>query len=330
MSLLALLFSYDSVSGDRERGTLRLILSSAVPRDVVLFGKWIGGYLSALFPCTTALLLGILVFVLHPAVELTVMDWWVLIIFLPVAWIYVAIFFSVGVLISVTSLATDTAAIRCLFIWLFFVLIVPNVAPYIAGRFAPTPSAQEMERKYDKIVADTAYNRFKDHGAASKLLSNTKPVDRDEYMRILDRIRNKIEEIEYVNLARQRYALRQVANTYSAQLQSQIRLARIFSYCSPYAVLTDVAAAMANTSGESQIAFLKMVRQYEDEYFKEQYSEGRNIARYGPVDDPLSFNLTTPNLQERIQQSLPGIGLMVVFGIFCFMAGYLLFLRHPI
>jgi ABC-type transport system involved in multi-copper enzyme maturation permease subunit len=235
MSLLALLFSYDAISGEREHGTLRL------------------GYLSAFFPTTTALILVILVFAEHPSVQLTATDWWVLLFVLLIAWIYLAIFFSLGVFISATSPTTGHSAMRCLFIWLLFVLIIPNIAPHIARRFSPTPSVQEMERKYDKIVADTAENRHKDHVAASKRLSNTKPVEKDEFQRIQGRIEHKILDIEHFHLTRQRDACRQIANVYDNQLQRQIRLSKFLSSCSPYAVFTDFATTLTNTNGESQL-----------------------------------------------------------------------------
>jgi ABC-type transport system involved in multi-copper enzyme maturation permease subunit len=306
-----------------------------VPRDVVLVSKWIGGYLSAFFPVTTSLILGILVFSQHPSVQLTATDWWVLFLLLLIAWIYLAIFFSIGVFISTTSQTTDNSAMRCLFLWLLFVLIIPNATPHIARRFIPTPSVQEMERKYDKIVADTAENRHKDHVAASKRLSNTKPVTKDEFYRILDRIENKILDIENFHLTRQRDAFRQIANLYDNQLQRQIRLSKMLSSCSPYAVFTDVATTLANTNGESQRAFLKMTRQYEDDYFNERYTTSLNrtgplLQYFGRVYDFQPFRLTVPNLQERIRRCLTSMGLLVFFGVFFFMAGYLIFLRRPV
>ena len=41
MSLLAVVFGYDAVAGEKERGTLRLMLTYPVPRDTVLLGKWV-------------------------------------------------------------------------------------------------------------------------------------------------------------------------------------------------------------------------------------------------------------------------------------------------
>ena len=125
-----------------------------------------------------------------------------------------------------------------------------------------------------------------------------------------------------------------MADTYDNRLQSQIRLSRILSSCSPYAVFTDVAAALASTNGESQIAFLKMTRRYEDDYFDNQYREGlrigRGIHRYDPVSDAPPFRPTVPELRERMRQSFLEMGLLVFFGILYFMLGYLLFLRRPV
>ncbi len=334
MSLLALIFSYDSISGEREHGTLRLVMSNSVPRDVVLLSKWIGGYLSALFPAMIALLLGIIVFTLHPAVALTTTDWWVIFLLLVIACIYLGIFFSLGVLISVVSPTTGNAATRCLFVWLLFVLIIPNMAPHIARRFVPTPPIQEMERQYDRILAEIAEKRNADHRKWSPRLSNTEPVTWDEFIRIRARVREKIEEIERFHLTEQRDTFRRMANNYSNTLQRQMRLGRILSACSPYAVFVGVATVLSSTDSESQLAFLQMVRQYEDDYFDDQYrvglETGRGIHKSDPVQNPLEFRPGVQGLQERIRKSLRGIGWLVFSGILSLMAGYLLFLRRAI
>jgi len=42
LSLLAILFVFDAVSGEKEEETLKLMLSNSVPRDVILMGKCVG------------------------------------------------------------------------------------------------------------------------------------------------------------------------------------------------------------------------------------------------------------------------------------------------
>ena len=59
VSLLALLFVFDAICGEKERGTLKVMLANAVPRDLTIFSKWIGGYLCLVVPFLVALLAGI-------------------------------------------------------------------------------------------------------------------------------------------------------------------------------------------------------------------------------------------------------------------------------
>jgi len=53
VSLLAILFVFDGISGEKEDGTLRLTLSNAIPRHTILLGKWIGGFITLAAPLST-------------------------------------------------------------------------------------------------------------------------------------------------------------------------------------------------------------------------------------------------------------------------------------
>ena len=50
LSFIALLFTFDSISGELERGTLRLTLANAIPRHIVLVGKFLGAFISINIP----------------------------------------------------------------------------------------------------------------------------------------------------------------------------------------------------------------------------------------------------------------------------------------
>ena len=51
MSLLAIFMAYDAVSGEYERGTLKLMLSRPVPRASIILGKLIAGSVCLLLYC---------------------------------------------------------------------------------------------------------------------------------------------------------------------------------------------------------------------------------------------------------------------------------------
>ena len=46
LSLFAILFTYDAIVGEKEKGTLKLALSNKVPRDRLILGKAVGGFIS--------------------------------------------------------------------------------------------------------------------------------------------------------------------------------------------------------------------------------------------------------------------------------------------
>ena len=60
LSLLVILFAYDTIAGERERGTLQLILSNSVSRGQTLLGKFLGGYLSIALPFLAAAVIALL------------------------------------------------------------------------------------------------------------------------------------------------------------------------------------------------------------------------------------------------------------------------------
>ncbi|MEE8583230.1 MAG: ABC transporter permease subunit [Acidobacteriota bacterium] len=60
LSLFAILFAYNAVSGEKEQGTLRLSFSNAVPRDSYILGKAAGSFLALAIPLLILILLGCL------------------------------------------------------------------------------------------------------------------------------------------------------------------------------------------------------------------------------------------------------------------------------
>jgi ABC-2 type transport system permease protein len=71
MSILALFFAFDSICGEKERGTLKLMLSSGkISRSSVILGKWLGGYLSLIICLLPALLLVLIWMTVHPALDI--------------------------------------------------------------------------------------------------------------------------------------------------------------------------------------------------------------------------------------------------------------------
>jgi len=75
LSLAALIFSYDAVSGEKEDGTLKLMLANDVPRARILMGKIAGGTLTLFIPFLVSMFLGLLIVLVNPRVAWAGANW---------------------------------------------------------------------------------------------------------------------------------------------------------------------------------------------------------------------------------------------------------------
>ncbi len=63
LTLLAILFTYDAVSGEREQGTLKLVMANSVARTQYIIGKCVGSWLGLIVPISILVYLTILLLI---------------------------------------------------------------------------------------------------------------------------------------------------------------------------------------------------------------------------------------------------------------------------
>ncbi|HQH45555.1 MAG TPA: ABC transporter permease subunit, partial [Candidatus Aminicenantes bacterium] len=152
MSLAALIFSYDAISGEKEDGTLKLMLANGVPRARVILAKIIGGAVTLWVPFLIALAAGLVVLLLHPRIAWGAADWGALGLILAGGFVYLLLFFGLGLLVSSRHASSASSILTCLFLWVVFVLVVPNLSPYVASLIRPAPSIIEVGRRIDRMI----------------------------------------------------------------------------------------------------------------------------------------------------------------------------------
>ena len=116
ISLLAFLFSYDAIAGERQSGTLALVLSNPIPRGKLLFGKYLGGILSLTIPLVFSLLVAMLILYSYRLMSSSACRiGYGFGIFCLVSLIYMSVFFTLGMLFSTWVGRTTTALILTMF-----------------------------------------------------------------------------------------------------------------------------------------------------------------------------------------------------------------------
>ena len=127
LSLLALIFAYDALAGERERGTLRLVLTHPVRRGHILLAKYISAMLCLLVPLLMSLLLAVMLLTTSTSVSLSTDDFLCIGGIVLSSLAYLSVFYLIGLLISALTRRTGTALMLSMFVWGFLVLVYPNM-----------------------------------------------------------------------------------------------------------------------------------------------------------------------------------------------------------
>jgi ABC-type transport system involved in multi-copper enzyme maturation permease subunit len=153
LSLFAILFTYDAINGERERGTLRLTFANSVPRAKYIFAKFTGSWLGLIVPILIPILIGLLLIVLYK-IPLTPIHWGTILSFLGISLLYFTFFIALGIFVSALTKQSVVSFLVLLVVWVFAVLIIPRVGVMAAGKIAPVPSTAEIEAQTDGFSKD--------------------------------------------------------------------------------------------------------------------------------------------------------------------------------
>jgi ABC-type transport system involved in multi-copper enzyme maturation permease subunit len=131
LGLLALLFTFDAVCGEREGGMLKLMMSYPLSRSQLLLGKYLGAWVALMLPATLAYLLSLLVVGFVANVHFGPPEIARLGLILIFYALYLSLMLLVGLVISSFVQRSSLALVFSAFAWFFFVTVVPNLATMI-------------------------------------------------------------------------------------------------------------------------------------------------------------------------------------------------------
>jgi len=151
LSLLVLLLSYDAISGERERDTLAQTLANSVSRAHVLLGKYLGGMAGVTVALLIALLSAVLVAGLSQSVSFSASEYVRIGGILLASLLYLSALFLVGMLISARAGRSSTSLILLFFLWIVFVVLIPNASAYLSKHIRPVPSDAEVSAETEEL-----------------------------------------------------------------------------------------------------------------------------------------------------------------------------------
>jgi len=361
MSLLALLFSYDAISREKEAGTLRLALSCAVPRPTLLLGKYIAGMASISLPLVASFVGGLLVIQFSPYVSFSSSEWMRILLIFLVSMLYISLFFLIGLFLSARTHRSSITLMFSMCVWVFFVLIVPNLTVLWVEHASPIRSERSSKTQADELWTEfeTEVARYLKERGVENPWDHAKPggmglsSDRSSYGSGetigMSRFANEdgipfIQEFYgFKEDLRAQYADRiwQIRKVYLDENPNrQSLLALNISRISPAAVYYNTAAILAETDLGSFYQFMEQTRQYRREWVEylrdeEIFSSRRWFTEEGVQGDlDLSgmprFKEQSEGIGGSLQRSGLDIMILAVLNILFFMGAFISFLRYDV
>jgi len=101
VSLAALILSFNSISGEKEMGTLRLLIANSIPRSRILLSKLVGNYVALSIPFIVSVLISLLILEASPDVSIASSHVWpALLVIVVVTLVFLLGMVSLGICIS--------------------------------------------------------------------------------------------------------------------------------------------------------------------------------------------------------------------------------------
>ena len=365
LSLMGLIFAYDAIAGERERGTLRLVLAQPIQRGQILLAKYISAMACLLVPLILSLLFALLL--LTRSIPLSTADFLRIAGIVLTSFAYLSLFYLIGLLISVATRRTGTALMLAMFVWGFLILVYPNL---IRATVNPGGDAQARtktaQNQIQQILDEYERERQKfleNEGIAgetsefSKALgfyhqADVNPVTLTSYienMSVISEIRPEFEK--YVPVAKRYYnfveplATRTVEKAWRIRKQAldeiyvrQATTDRILLKLSPVGIYDTATQAWAGTDLSGLRDFFEAARRYRKVvidylYAKDAFSSREwFVADKGVVDWSTlpQFTFERPDVLTHAKRALPDLFLLLICNLALFMGIILIFIRSEV
>ena len=240
ISLLALVFSYDTVTREREEGTLRFIFSSSVSRYSFLVGKWLG-------------------------VVLTV---------LPI------LFGSFGIWVSSLTARSVTSIVLCMLSWLTFLFVIPALSSYASRSMVALPSYKQVENKKVELFwsmrseYDKRWRELRDSLGLQSLRylfdvedgEGTKDI-RGGSRLVLEHTRRMAVVDANIRIDHAE-RLWKLDEEYLCTLSAQRKWQDILNLLSPSATYIRLMARLGNTDADALLSYMSDARNYREQFIR--------------------------------------------------------------
>lgn len=341
-SLYALFLGYNALSGERERGTLRLIMSNPCARTRILAAKYCSIFIMLLIPlfAGVSLNLGFISSTMPKVLSTAPLAAYPILLLAVVA--YLSLFIFLSLLVSSVEKESSVSLLVLLLVWVVFT-IIPDMSGIIADKIHGGGS------EYTLAKTSITSERYEIWGELKTALQTR--IDRGD-LKTEEEI-NKAYTSEVIKIVREIARNRQA---YEQFLVRKADVSRMMSRISPMALFRNAAEAIAGTGDGGEENFMRDMKRFSWEY--DRYIEkklgtvipdseaggitvrfgGKEIAMTPPEprefdgnksDFPV-FRESVSSLPRILSDSLPDLSGLLLWNLVLAMGAFLSFNRADV
>lgn len=302
MSLFVLFVTYDCISGEKERGTLKLMLSNSFSRHILLLGKYLGGLIIIIYSLLIAFIISILLVYIHPAITMSLTDLIRVGLIFGFSVVYLCVFFSLSLFLSTLINNSSKTLLILLEIWIVSMVIYPNVVMVLVKNYYPVISETEVSYKKNQILQSYA-----------KELDAIDRADKDIATKSKTLRTKKTEENYLVEKER------------DASFDKQINAANYLSAFSPSVLYEKKMHQVALNGIEEYNEFMHDIYVY----WQQNLKDSDYYVETASPDPPL-FSYSPQSIRESISHVIPAFLTLFLCSTIFFVLAYVNFLRMDI
>jgi ABC-type transport system involved in multi-copper enzyme maturation permease subunit len=328
-SFAAIVLVYDGISGEKERGTLRLMMSHSVPKEKVLLGKYLSAVIVLLIPLIAGALLSLMIFAIGGVIPVNAALLGSIGVSLLLCLVYISSFVLLGLFLSTRSRVPAISLVSGLLIWVILVVVIPAAGNLLARGLLKLPMEDQVLEEADRALGEAIenYNRLNPH--PNNWIISGKWSPGEPLLRAFEAER-----------ARSR-----VYQAYQDHLIAQVTLGKRIARISPAALLGQTLEGITESGVCHYESFLKSARQYREELgnfldrsypLKKVYPQDRSATDSIVRNMKLDF-ASIPKFEDRFfpinqvaRQLLWSAGVLVLVNFLLFGAAYFSFLRYDV
>jgi len=346
LSLFAILLGYDTVSGEKERGTLRLSFANALPRQTYIIGKLLGSFLALTVSIVAAIAVGTLWMPLLN-VSLSSAEWLKLLFIIFAGLLYFGSFLTLSIFVSALTQRTANSFLILLVIWVLCIQIIPRTSVLLAARSVDVPSVDEIAYKKSGLNSQLR-DEFSDGMSEFSVGSGTTTEDLVSKFNLFMDSLNDVRDQKLLNFSSRLNEERQ------NRQRVQESLAFILARSSPATSFSLAASYLAGTSLRLKNQFLDEAKTYQASFADFMTEKtGMNSGGFVKIRKSTScggkgeeeqtelpetidineipgFTYHSPKTSEALKAATVDIGLLFMFNLIFFAGAVVAFGKYDV